>query len=305
MRSLRHRLPPLNSLVAFEAAARLLSFTRAGQELLVSREAISRQVRALEDHLGLRLFNRLYRALELTEDGRAYQQAVRQSLTAIAEATEDLRHAPSDGRMVIGATIALSSFWLTPRLPTFRAAHPEAEIRLTVSDDPADLADPAIDACLRYGDGDWPGHVSTRLFDVDSFPVCAPGFPEAGKPIAAPADLLGHTLLNLDGPAHAREDWTWWLAAAGVPAASRPRFLGFDNYANVIQAAVNGQGVALGFGGILDGLLEAGSLVRPLALAHATGLAVYLTAPKRRTMSPVTRAFVDWVVAEAGPSAGR
>lgn len=303
MRSLRYRLPPLNSLVAFEASARLLSFTRAGQELLVTREAISRQVRALEDYLGLRLFNRLYRALELTADGKSFQSAVQRSLAALAESTETLQRGTSEARIVIGATIALSSYWLTPRLPRFRAKYPDAEIRLTASDDPADLAEQGIDACLRYGDGNWPGHLATHLFDIESFPVCAPGYLAKGPPIAEPKDLLAHTLLNLDGPSHAREDWTWWFAAAGAPMTPRPRFLGFDNYTNVVQAAVNAQGIALGFSGILDAVLANGSLVRPFPLAHETGHAVYLTVPKRATMSPVTRAFVDWVIAEAGGEA--
>ena len=173
MRSLRSKLPPLNGLVAFEASARHLSFTRAGQELLVSREAVSRQIRNLESHLGVKLFERLFRALDLTEAGRAFYGVVQVSLENVARAAEDLSSPPETRRITVTATIAITSFWLTPRLPHFRQLHPEAEIRVTVSDQHLDLAAEQIDLGLRYGDGNWKGERALRLFDVESFPVCS------------------------------------------------------------------------------------------------------------------------------------
>ena len=180
MQSLRSRLPPLNALVAFEASARHLSFTRAGQELGVSREAVSRQIRNLEDHLGVALFRRRHRALDLTPAGEELEAVVRQSLDKIAHTASALQRRRRPSRLTVTATIAIATFWLTPRLPRFRAAHPGAELRVVVSDAPVDMAAEGIDVGLRYGDGKWRGLKTRHLFDVESFPVCAPGYLEAG-----------------------------------------------------------------------------------------------------------------------------
>ena len=299
MKALRARLPPLNALVAFEAAARELSFTRAAEELGVSREAVSRQIRNLEDHLGVALFRRRHRALDLTPAGQELAAQARESLEAIARAADALQRRRRPSKLTVTATIALATFWLTPRLPRFRAAHPGAEIRVVVSDAPLDLAQEGIDVGLKYGDGRWPGLTARRLFAVESFPVCAPAYLAAGPPIRAPADLVAHTLLNLDGAPHAPEDWRWWLeGAAGEPADSL-HILGFDSYANVIQAACDGQGVALGFGGIIDGLIARGELVRPIPDSRDPGRAVYLVASAGAALSPLARKFHDWVLAEA------
>jgi len=300
MPTLRSQLPPLNSLVAFEAAARHLSFTRAGDELLVSREAVSRQIRLLEGHLGVKLFVRLHRALALTEAGAAFQAEVRQGLEAIARSAGAVRHDGQRPKVTITATIALASFWLTPRLSRFRAAYPGTEIRVVVSDAPGDMAAEGIDVGLRYGDGVWPGLAATRLFDIESFPVAAPGYLADHPPIRTPADLAGHTLLNLDGTPHAVEDWSWWLKGVGAPPPAAGDMLGFDSYANVIQAAVAGQGLALGYGGIIDLLLADGTLVRPLKSALSRGQAVHLVVPRTANPTPNVKAFCDWVLAEAG-----
>jgi LysR family glycine cleavage system transcriptional activator len=299
MAHLRTRLPPMNSLVAFEASARLLSFTRAGEELRVSREAISRQIRNLESHLGRKLFTRSYRALTLTRAGVEFEAVVRQSLESVARSSDALRGVGSGARVTVTATIAIASHWLTPRLARFRAAHPEAEIRVVVSDAPGDMASHGIDVGLRYGDGRWPGVEATHLFDVVTFPVCAPDYAGTAPAIGRPADLVAHTLLNLDGPAHAGEDWTWWLDSAGVTPRAPLQILGFDSYANVIQAARDGQGVALGFGRIVGDLLARGDLVRPIDRTLSKGCAVYLVAPAGLALSPVARDFFDWIRAEA------
>jgi LysR family glycine cleavage system transcriptional activator len=299
MQSLRSRLPPLNAVVAFEASARHLSFTRAGQELGVSREAVSRQIRNLEDHLGVALFRRRHRALDLTPAGLELEAVVRQSLDNIAHAAGALQRRRRPSRLTVTATIAIATFWLTPRLPRFRAAHPGAELRVVVSDGPIDMAAEGIDVGLKYGDGKWRGLKTRHLFDVESFPVCAPGYLKAGPNIAAPGDLVAHTLLNLDGTPHVVEDWRWWLGGGGVAPTDTLHILGFDSYANVIQAACDGQGVALGFSGIVDGLLARGDLVRPIADSRGRGQAVYLVAPAGTELSPLARKFFDWVLAEA------
>ncbi len=299
MASLGSKLPPMNSLVAFEAAARHLNFTHAAQELGVSREAISRHIRNLENHLGASLFRRLHRTLELTTAGRDFELVIHGSLAAIAQASQSLRRSSEPARVTVTATIAIASFWLTPRLSRFRQRSPDSEIHMIVSDRDVDMADNGIDVGLRYGDGDWPGLEATRLFDTETFPVCAPRYLGGSNPIASAPDLLHHTLLNLDGAAHSSEDWAWWLAGNKVAMPPAGHLLGFDNYANVIQAAVDGQGVALGFSHIVDGLLERGQLVRPLDGALSKGYSVYLVVPAGTALNPGARDFFDWVIAEA------
>lgn len=299
MATLGAKLPPMNSLVAFEAAARQLNFTHAAQELGVSREAISRHIRNLENHLGAKLFHRLHRTLELTEAGRDFEPTVRHSLEAVARASEILRRAGQPNRIMVATTIAIASFWLTPRLPRFRARSPDSEIRMTVSDRPMDMVADGIDVGLRYGDGHWPGLSATRLFDTDTFPVCAPDYLKGAPPLKAAPDLRDQTLLNLDGDAHSSEDWVWWLAGNDVAMPPTGHMLGFDNYANVIQAAVDGQGVALGFGHIVDELLSSGQLIRPLDRALSKGYSVYLVVPTGTTLSANSRDFFNWVIAEA------
>ena len=289
----------MNSLVAFEAAARHLNFTHAAQELGVSREAISRHIRNLENHLGTKLFRRLHRTLELTAAGREFEPVIRRSLEAVADASQTLRRAGQPARVTVTATIAIASFWLTPRLSRFRKRSPNSEIHMIVSDRDVDMAADVIDVGLRYGDGHWPGLEATRLFDTETFPVCAPGYLTSAPPLEAAQDLRRQTLLNLDGAAHSSEDWAWWLAGNGVALPPPGGMLGFDNYSNVIQAAVDGQGVALGFSHIVDALLASGQLVRPLDHALSKGYSVYVVVPVGATLGPSARDFFDWVIVEA------
>ena len=300
MSNLRSRLPPVNSLIAFEASARLGSFTRAGEEMTISREAVSRHIRLLESHLGTPLFTRKHRAIELTRAGSEFQTVVHKALEDIARSADGLKETGRRPKVAVTATVAIASFWLTPRLPTFRAQHPDAELRVIVSDAPVERTSDDADICLRYGDGTWPGFDVVHLFDTSTFPVCAPDYAETAGAIEAPGDLTRHTLLNLDGAQHAVEDWTWWFEGHGIEPPARLRMLGFDNYANVIQAAADGQGVALGFSGIIDHLMVKGSLVRPFDDDLSKGLGVYALVRSGTRLKPAARKFFDWVLSEAG-----
>lgn len=297
MPSLRTRLPPVNSLVAFEASARLLSFTRAGEELLISREAVSRQIRILESYLGLKLFNRLYRALELTKEGEAYRAVVSESLENIAQATlsmENLKHPP---KVAITGTIAITSFWLQPRLPKFHDEFPDLEIRVHVSDSLPDMVGEGIDVGFRFGHGDWPDFDSTHLFDVNAYPICSPEYLRTAGSVNSPADLLDHTLLHLHGP-HAQENWTWWMNEFDLELTSTVRSFGFDSYASVIQAALDGQGICLGFTQIVDNLLSKGQLVQPMEHSCPTNFGVYMIVPHNRKPTPNAQKFFDWIIDE-------
>jgi LysR family glycine cleavage system transcriptional activator len=298
MQNLRTRLPPMNSLAVFEAIARHLSMTKAGEELFISREAVSRQIRGLEEHLGVKLLTRLHRAVALTEAGKKFLPVVRQSLENIASSSEKIQHENLTQKVTICSTIAISSFWLTPRLARFQAGHPNIEIGVVVSDTPIDMAANDIDLGLRYGDGNWPRHQAMKLFDIESFPVCSPRYLEHAAPIESPADLPGHNLVDLAGHYHDLENWQWWLREHGVKENST-RMLSFDSYANVLQIALDGQGIALGFNRLVDKHLQDRSLVRPIPNTLGTSYSVYLVIPNAIKPSPEVQLFIDWILKES------
>jgi|APSaa5957512535_1039671.scaffolds.fasta_scaffold04951_7 LysR family transcriptional regulator, glycine cleavage system transcriptional activator len=298
MQNLRKYLPPVNSLVAFEASARHLSFTRAGQELLISREAVSRQIRILEDYLRIKLFVRLYRALELTPAGEEMQVVVSESLDRIARTATSLQHDNQPTKISVTATIAITTFWLTPRLSHFSDTHPQVDISISSSDTPLDMMDAGSDVGILYGKGKWPGYKSTHLFDVENFPICSPRYLEETDPISSLEDLKNHTLLYLNGSMHAIENWDWWMESLGMEMPANVRKLGFDSYDNVIQAAMDSQGIALGFTNLLGDQLSKGRLVRPLEQAFSKGNGIYLVVPRGKPMSANAQKFFDWVKSE-------
>ena len=298
MEGLGSKLPPLKSLVAFEAAARHLSLTRAGGELRISREAVSRHIRVLEEHLGVKLFDRLHRAVALTPPGKKLQAVVQQSLEDIAHVSRAIGIPEESHKITVAATIAISSFLLTPRLSRYRAKHPSDEIHVVISDQPNDLFADEVDIVLRYGDGNWPGFETTHLFDVQSFPVCTREYLESAPELQRPADLVNHTLVNLDGAPHASEDWWWWLDEHNVRVPESLKMLGFNSYDNVIRLVMQGEGVALGFSGLIDDYVDDGRLVRPLKSIENRIQAVYIVMPAASSPSPRVQQFIDWIVEE-------
>jgi len=298
MEGLGSKLPPLKSLVAFEAAARHLSVTRAGGELRISREAVSRHIRVLEEHLDVKLFDRLHRAVALTPSGKKLQAVVQQSLEDIAFVSRAISSPAESHKITVAATIAISSFLLTPRLSRYRAKHPNDEIHVVISDQSHDLFAGDVDIALRYGDGNWPGFETIHLFDVQSFPVCTPEYLETAPKLEKPADLVNHTLVNLDGAPHASEDWWWWLDEHNVRVPESINLLGFNSYDNVIRLVMQGEGVALGFSGLIDDYVDDGRLIRPLKSVENQILAVYVVLPAAAPPSPRVQHFVDWIVEE-------
>lgn len=299
MQRLGSKLPPLKSLVAFEASARHLSLTRAARELGISREAVSRQIRVLEKYLGVKLFDRLHRAVALTPSGKKFQSVVAESLENIAYVTGAIRRPTRPFKITVSSTIAIASFWLTPRLARFRSNHPNVELHVAISDTPKDLVADGIDVGLRYGDGNWRGLKAFHLFDINSFPVCSPEYLEDAAPLNDARDLLNHNLINLDGAPHASEDWWWFLKGFDVTVPKSFKTLGFDSYDNVIQAALDGQGVALGFSGLVTGLIAQGRLMRPIDSKLTKGLAVFLVIPSAIQPAPRVQDFIDWILEEA------
>lgn len=300
MERLRRRLPPLSSLLAFEAAGRHGNFTAAGRELNVTQAAISRQIQVLEGFLGLPVFLRRHRAVRLTPEGERLHQAVTMSLEHIARLAGDLRQSAARQAITLGATIGFATFWLMPLLNRFRAEEPGLDLRLMASDSVIDLEADGVDLAVRYGSGHWPPLEASHLFGDEIFPVCSPDFRQA-HPVAAAADLTGLPLLALEAVDPSWMTWETWLKAAGVAAPPAPRRLVYNNYPLLVQAAVDGQGVALGWRHFVDPLLAEGRLVRLLDLSVVTDFGFYLVAPEGGPRRAEARRLRSWLLAQAAP----
>ena len=295
MLGLRSKLPPPNSLVMFEAAARHLNFTKAAKELHVTQAAVSRQIQLLEDHLGVELFRRLPRDLQLTPAGHRFHGAVTMGLEHIANTAAELRRMRRGDEVTISTSVTFASYWLMSRVAKFRATNPEVELRLVASAPVSDLAAAGIDLAVRYGKGGWPGVEAIHLMDNEVFPVCAPGYLKE-RTLVGPADLLGETLLHLLEYDRNWVTWDAWLRAVGVDQPAVKRGLQFDNYLVLIQAALDGQGMALGGGRLADDLLARGALVRPIDTTLRSDRGFYLLLPSGVPPSePVVR-FRDWIL---------
>lgn len=285
--------PPLNALRVFEAAARHLSFTRAAQELNVTQAAVSHQVKALEDWLGLKLFRRLNRSLLLTDAGQAYLPTVRDGFQRLIDGTDRLRRLERGGVLTVTAVASFVAKWLMPRLGRFRQRHPDLDVRMV------DFSREDIDMGIRYGGGGWPGLRIDHLLSEDVFPVCSPRLLEGMHPLTRPDDLRHHTLLHDD----MREDWRMWLMAAGVEGVDPTRGPGFSQSSMVVQAAIEGMGVALGRSVLVAEDLAAGRLVKPFDVSLPTRYGYYVVCPPTTADRPKITAFREWLLEEARDTA--
>jgi LysR family glycine cleavage system transcriptional activator len=273
-----------------------LSFTKAAAELFVTQAAVSHQIKALEDHLGIPLFRRLNRALMLTDEGQALLPFVRAAFDQLADGIRRLRQEQSSGVLTISVLPSLVSTWLIPRLREFQTRHPEIEVHMTATDRLVDFAREPVDAGIRYGRGQWPGLRAERLLSADMIPVCSPLLLEGPNPLRTPDDLVHHQLLHV---LNAPDEWRVWLTAAGVQSVDPDRGLKFDHTALAVQAALNGMGVALGAGALVDHDLAAGRLVEPFDLELPTDSAYYFVAPEGTADQPKIKAFRDWLREQA------
>lgn len=294
---MQRRLPPLNSLRAFESAARLLSFTKAADELAVTQSAVSHQVKGLEDWAGIPLFRRDGRAVALTEAAAKYLPAISAALDQIALASRKLQAVdPGQGWLTVAVMPSFAGKWLVPRLAGFRAKHPEIDVWLATFERQTGALDAEVDIAIRYGRDEWPGLTQIKFLDEDLFPVCAPAM---AAQLKEPADLARATLLHDE----LREDWAMWLRAAGVTTVDATRGPGFDDSGLLIQAAIEGLGVALGRSVLVKGDLDAGRLVRPFATTLKGGSAYSLVYPPELENAPKIKAFREWILAQAGGAA--
>ena len=305
MRNLRAVLPSPSALLAFEAAARLGSFTRAAAELGVTQAAVSYSVKRLEAELGLQLFLRQHRRVLLTEAGERFFQDVSIGLGHIRRSAETLRQRRDAGHVTLSVSTAFASWWMLPRLARFRAAHPEIDLRLQTTDKDVDLAAENIDLGVRRGEGGWPEYATAFLATEVIYAVCSPAYLASAAPPTAPADLMTLKLIHLDEPFRPRPTWTDWFAAQGVAYADFGEGLRLNDYALVIQAALEGEGVALGWRHLTDALVARGALVRPLPQPLVTGLGFHVVWPKDRTLARDAETVRDWLVAEFAAAEGQ
>src|SRR5580700_12004901 len=290
------RLPSLNGLRAFEAAARHLSFTVAASELNVTQTAISHQIRRLEEELGIRLFVRQNRALELTPEARDYLPGVRAAFNDLRAATDRLKRRDSDHVLTVSTLASLAAKWLLPRLTAFQEAHPGIDVRITTSPGLVDFKGGDVDAAIRYGRGQWPGLRADWLMADQLFPVCSPALVTGEKPLRRPEDLADRTLLHSSGGYD--DDWRLWLTAAGLPPnISRQPGLTFDLIFMTVQAAIDGIGVAIGRTSYVEADIASGRLVVPFKMTLPANAGFYLVSPEARAESPKLSAFRQWLLA--------
>jgi len=289
------RQPPLGALRTFEAAARNLSFTKAAAELFVTQAAVSHQIKTLEDHLGVSLFRRFNRALQLTEEGQTLLPFVADAFDKLAIGLQRLEDSCTMGALTVTTTPSFGTSWLAPRLARFQLRHPDIELRLSATPRTADLEREGIDCGIRYGMGDWPGLVTERLFPTPIVPVCSPDFLKRGKILEQPDDLAHHTLLHVLGDL---DDWRLWLNAVGAEGVDPTHGLTFDSGPLAMQAAINGAGIAIARATLVQNDLSQGRLVTPFDIEVPEECAYYYVANESRAENPKVNAFRDWLMEE-------
>jgi len=297
--------PSLDLLRGFEAAARHLNFTRAADELFITQSAVSRQIKALEERLGVTLFLRQPKSLRLTQQGERLYRAVSSALRQVNEAMEGLSRRAGPSVVTVTSTLGFCALWLVPRLSSFQKSFPEAEVRIAANDRILNLDRERIDVSIRYCPSQTAPKDAVWLFNEELLPVCSPSLLDSpARPLRDPVDLRHHVLLHLDDPDNPSPwlSWSHWLETAGVPGLKPAGSLAFNYYDQVVRAALAGQGVALGRSPLVQDLLQDGSLVVPLVARAATDRGYWVVQAASARGRPEVERFVRWISTEAqGP----
>ena len=302
MRNRPYDVPPLDLIEGFEAAARNLSFTKAGAELNLTQSAVSRQIKSLEDWLGVTLFDRRTRALLLTRHGETLYKAVPGILHAVEDVARKIRHQQQTRTLTVTTTASFASLWLIPRLPRYTREHPQLDVRISASNNFVDLERSNVEIAIRYTSV-MPAGATSKLFEEEVFPVCAPRLlADPDKPLSTPADLRHHVLLHYDDPANRIPwlDWPTLLESVGLIDFKAAGSVRFNQYDQVVVAAASGQGVALGRNPLLKHMLRDGRLVAPFSDKSVAPRAYYVIKSSTASDNPDVSEFVDWLFKEAG-----
>lgn len=295
------QLPPLNLIEGFEAAARNLSFTRAASELALTQSAVSRQIKALEERLGVPLFERRARALILTPAGEALHRTVADVLRRLDESTKQIRGRAQARTFTVTTTPAFASLWLIPRLANYTREYPAVDVRISASFEIIDLERSGIELAIRYS-GPLASGAGEKLFAEEVFPVCSPALlRDKRRALKTPPDLKHHVLLHMDSPQRGGPalDWSMWLQAVALPNLEPAGSLHFSHYDQVVVAAVNGQGVALGRSPLIKRFVRDGTLCRPFDTQSVAARAYYVIASRASERNPDVQNFIAWLHAEA------
>ena len=284
-----HPLPPLNSLVAFESAARHLSFTLAAQELSVTQGAISRQVRLLEDYLGKALFERTTRSMHLSPTGTQYYEVVRESLLRLASATGEIRHWRGAQQVTVATSTAMASLWLLPKVSEFQRDNEDVDLRIIAYDHVKDYTRLDCDLALYYCRVAPKDMHVTPLFTEEVFPVCSPAYLAKHPELQQPEHFANCTLLWLEDPQRDWIGWSEWFQRLGRKMVEPRHRININSYSMLLQSAISGQGIALAWSNLVDNHLQTGTLVRPVAATLNTDGQFCLLEPSN---SPSTRQSV-------------
>ena len=297
----KYRLPPLDLFRTFEAVARHRSFTLAAEELCLTQSAVSRQIKTLEGALGLDLFRRLHRAIEVTPEGQRLLESVTRSLDDISGCLAEVGAAAKAPQITVCASVAFAWFWLMPRLERYRTLQPDIDLRVLATDQPVLPGAGEVDLAILFGAGHWEGLHAQLLFGERVYPVCGQAYLRDHPELRRPEDLLDQTLLHLEygKPSLGGVDWRTWLLRQGVNGQPVRRGLRFNSYPMVLQSAEAGHGVALGWSYITDPLLAQGRLVCPVDRTMETQDGYYLCTSSDAAHAPSITAFLDWIKVEA------
>lgn len=299
MENLRALLPSINGLVVFEAAGRLCSFSGAARELGMTQAAVSYAIARLEDQLGVALFLREYRRVRLTEAGERFHADVAIGLSHIQRSARGLRAATSGSHVTLACSTAFAAFWMVPRMEQFRADLPRVDLRIQTADRDLDLLREGIPLGIRGGFArDWPQYQAEVLAPEEIYPVCGAAYLARNARPEHPRGLLAHQLIHLEEPFREATTWADWFASAGIGAAGVPKGLQINDYVLVVQSVIAGQGLALGWRHLTDGLVDKGVLVRLTEHMLATGKDFHVIWPRDAALSRNAQAVRDWLIAQ-------
>ncbi len=296
---MRRLLPSAASLIVFEAAGRHQNFTRAAGELGMTQAAVSYAIRGLEDQLGVLLFHRVHRAVELTEAGEKFHADVSVGLARIQKSAEDIRAKGRETNVTLSASTAFASMWMLPRLNRLREDLPEIDLRIQTSVRDLDLDEEPIPLGVRGGDpSQWPRYHAALLADEVINAVASPAYIDVHGMPETPADLLQHSLIHLEEPVRRACDWTEWFGSAGLASPSQGKRLAINDYVLVVQAVLAGEGIALGWEHLIAGQVRSGALVPVGGHVLKTGHAFYVVWPRSRELNAQARRVRDWLLEE-------
>jgi LysR family glycine cleavage system transcriptional activator len=295
---MQKRLPPLNSLKAFESAARHLSFTKAADELFVTQAAVSHQIKTLESYLSIKLFHRKNRSLLLTEEGQSYFHDLHDIFQHMQEATNRLMALSAKGAITIATPPSFASQWLVPRLHEFSSMHCDIDVRIKAVDLDDNFLDDSVDIAIYYGNGSWPGLHSTKILSEFLTPMCSPLLLASGKPMSTLSDLSHHTLLH----DNSRNAWKTWLKSFNIDSVNVDQGPIFSHTMLVLQSACIGQGVALSDTVLAKPEIESGRLICPFEEKIESSRSYYLVCKASQAQQSKIKVFSDWILEQVSTS---